>query len=67
MPPKQQKEIVTAIATPEQFLELIAPENKKLIGTSFNFNNNFSNRRPSDMVRAMRCYDLELQINLVQL
>ena len=32
MPPKQQKEIVQAITTPEQFLELIAPENKKLIG-----------------------------------
>ena len=32
MPPKQQKEIVVAIASQEQFLELIAPENKKLIG-----------------------------------
>ena len=32
MPPKQQKEIVQAIASTEQFLELISPENKKLIG-----------------------------------
>lgn len=32
MPPKAQKEIVVAITTPEQFLELITPENKKLIG-----------------------------------
>ncbi len=32
MPPKVQKEIVQAITSTEQFLELIAPENKKLIG-----------------------------------
>ena len=42
MPPKQQKEIVQAITSPEQFLELIVPENKKLIGMNtyiswFNF------------------------------
>jgi hypothetical protein len=32
MPPKQQKEIVSAIQSTEQFLELISPDNKKLIG-----------------------------------
>lgn len=32
MPPKAQKEIIAPITTPEMFLELIAPENKKLIG-----------------------------------
>jgi hypothetical protein len=32
MPPKQQKEIVAAIQSTEQFLELISAENKKLIG-----------------------------------
>jgi hypothetical protein len=32
MPPKQQKEIVSAIQSTEQFLELISPENKKLAG-----------------------------------
>lgn len=32
MPPKQQKEVVQAITSTEQFLELISPENKKLIG-----------------------------------
>ena len=32
MPPKQQKEIVQAITSTEQFLELISTENKKLIG-----------------------------------
>lgn len=34
MPPKQQKEIVQAINSAEHFLELISPENKKLIGMS---------------------------------
>ena len=33
MPPKAQKEIVAAINSPEHFLELISPENKKLAGT----------------------------------
>ena len=32
MPPKAQKEIVVPITSTEQFLELISPENKKLIG-----------------------------------
>ena len=32
MPPKVQKEIVQTIQTPEQFLELISPEYKKLVG-----------------------------------
>jgi hypothetical protein len=32
MPPKQQKEIVQVITSADQFLELIAPDNKKLIG-----------------------------------
>ncbi len=32
MPPKQQKEIVAAITSTEQLMELIAPDNKKLIG-----------------------------------
>ncbi len=35
MPPKAQKEIVQPINTVEQFLELIAPENKKLAGRAF--------------------------------
>ncbi|TNV85355.1 hypothetical protein FGO68_gene1080 [Halteria grandinella] len=30
MPPKAQKEIIQAINSPEHFLELISPENKKL-------------------------------------
>ena len=34
MPPKAQKEIVVPITSQEMFLELIAPENKKLIGIS---------------------------------
>ena len=32
MPPKQQREIVQVINSTEQFLELIASDNKKLIG-----------------------------------
>jgi hypothetical protein len=32
MPPKQQKEIVQVITSTEQFLELISPSNKKVIG-----------------------------------
>ena len=32
MPPKAQKEIVYPITSEEQFLQLIAPENKKLQG-----------------------------------
>ena len=35
MPPKAQKEIVVPITSAEMFLELIAPENKKLIGIHF--------------------------------
>ena len=35
MPPKQQKEIVQAIQSTDQFLELIAQDNKKLIGNPF--------------------------------
>ena len=32
MPPKAQKEIVFPITSDEQFLQIIAPENKKLTG-----------------------------------
>ena len=37
MPPKVQKEIVSAIQSTEQFLELISPENKKLIGNYIDY------------------------------
>lgn len=36
MPPKQQKEIVQVVQSTEHFLELISPENKKLIGIILN-------------------------------
>jgi hypothetical protein len=39
MPPKQQKEIVSAIQSTEQFLELISPDNKKLIGKQSHITN----------------------------
>ena len=32
MPPKAQKEIIYPITSEEQFLQIIAPENKKLSG-----------------------------------
>lgn len=34
MPPKAQKEIVYPIQSDEQFLSIISPENKKLVGKS---------------------------------
>ena len=38
MPPKQQKQILFKIESPEQFLELISPENKKLVVVDMHLN-----------------------------
>lgn len=68
MPPKQQKEIVQAINSAEHFLELISPENKKLIGMFIVSNIAFfSDRYSLELVRPMRSHEPELQNHLVQL
>lgn len=69
MPPKAQKEIIQAINSPEHFLELISPENKKLAGIPIPLCLiiSCSDRYPSDMVRPLRGDEPELQDYLVQL
>lgn len=65
MPPKGQKEIVYPITSEEQFMQIIAPENKKLVGNAHPLLTLlFSYRCASILVWTLRRYEFKLQDSL---
>ena len=58
MPPKAQKEICYPITSEEHFLQLVNPENKKLLGKLiYSKKDIFSCRSSPIMVRTLHCHE----------